>query len=101
MSTVQTSIKMESSLFDSLSKIAQSTSKSISEIIGDALTEYVQRHKSNESKRRATQKFLRDRISFNELVSSVGYDDALAIKEGKKGIKESVNLADQIFGSSK
>jgi len=94
MSLEQVSIRVDSRLLHELDQIAHKKYKRRSDIIRDALVDYVERNvEAREVKEIITDQFLEGKIDFDDFSRVVGIDTAEQIKIAKETLEESISRA--------
>lgn len=91
MSLKQVSMRLDSDLLMHLDDIAKEEFKRRSDVIRDALVDFVKEQlEIQEIKEMATKKFLDGELSFEEFARIVGFNTASRINTGHKVLKESI-----------
>jgi len=94
MSLEQVSIRVDSRLLHVLDQIAHKKYKRRSDIIRDALVDYVEHDlEIREVKEIITNQFLEGKIGFDDFSRVVGIDTAEQIKIAKETLEESISRA--------
>ena len=94
MSLEQVSIRVDSRLLHELDQIAHKKYKRRSDIIRDALVDYVEHDmEAKEVKEIITTQFLEGKIGFDDFSRVVGIDTAEQIKITKETLEESISRA--------
>ena len=94
MSLEQVSIRVDPRLIKELDKIAHNKFKRRSDIIRDALVEYVEHnHLLTDTKELVTKQYLEGKISFKDYSHIVGVDLAEEMKVAKETLEESIARA--------
>jgi len=94
MTLEQVSIRVDSRLLHELDQIAHTKYKRRSDIIRDALVDYVEHDlEAREVKEIITNQFLEGKIDFDDFSRVVGIDTAEQIKIAKETLEESISRA--------
>lgn len=94
MALEQVSIRMDSRLLKEIDRIAHEKFKRRSDIIRDALTEYVEEELEEEKvKELVTRKFLEGEIDYRDFAKVVGVEKAREIEIAKETLEESIEGA--------
>ena len=94
MSLEQVSIRVDSRLLEEIDRLAHEKYKRRSDIIRDALTEYVEEELEEEKiKELITRKFLEGSISYSDFIKVVGIDKAREIEIARDMLEESIDSA--------
>lgn len=94
MSLVQVSMRIDSKLLDELDYIADGEFKRRSDVIRDALVDYVKHQiEIQKIKEMVTQQFLDGKLNFDDFARVVGFDTAQEIKIVNETLKESIESA--------
>lgn len=90
----QVSIRMDSRLLQEIDRIAHEKFKRRSDIIRDAITEYVEEELEEEKvKELVTKKFLEGEIDYRDFAKVVGVDEAKEIEVARDTLEESIESA--------
>jgi len=94
MSLEQVSIRVDPRLLKELDRIANKKYKRRSDVIRDALVDYVEHDvEIQEVKELVIDQFLKGKISFEEFGRIVGFDIAEQVKIAKETLQESISRA--------
>lgn len=94
MSLEQISIRMNSRLLEEIDRIAHEKYKRRSDIIRDALTEYVEEELEEEKiKELITKKFLQGEIDYRDFIKVVGLEKVKEIEMARETLEESIKGA--------
>ena len=94
MTLQQICMRLDSSLLAQLDTLAKEDFKRRSDIIRDALIDYVKEQiEIKQIKELATKKFLDGELEFDELARIVGYRTAFRIRTANEVLKESIEGA--------
>ncbi|MFW6048498.1 MAG: ribbon-helix-helix domain-containing protein [Candidatus Natronoplasma sp.] len=94
MPSEQISIRMDSRLLEEIDRIAHEKYKNRSDIIRDALVEYVEGElEEEEIKELVTRKFLEGKLEYRDFAKVVGIEKAKEIETAKEVLEESIESA--------
>ncbi len=94
MPSKQISIRMDSRLLEEIDRIANEKYKNRSDIIRDALVEYVEGElEEEEIKEKVTKKFLEGELEYRDFAKVVGIEKAKEIEIAKEVLEESIDSA--------
>ncbi len=94
MSLEQVSIRLDPRLLEEIDRIANEKYKRRSDIIRDALAEYVEEELEEEQiKEMVTKKFLEGELDYKDFVKVVGVEEAEEIDMAKETLEESIESA--------
>lgn len=94
MSLEQVSIRLDPQLLEEIDRIAHEKYKRRSDIIRDALSEYVEEElEEEEIKEMVTKKFLEGELEYSDFVKVVGIEKAEEIEVAKQTLEESIESA--------
>ena len=94
MPSKQISIRMDSRLLEEIDRIANEKYKNRSDIIRDALVEYVEGElEEEEIKEKVTKKFLEGELEYRDFAKVVGIEKAKEIETAKEVLEESIDSA--------